>query len=47
MAPQNRGSRIQNNKPNPILEHPKPSFLYCFVVIVVTRLFVKLKVVLL
>jgi hypothetical protein len=25
MAPQNRGSRIQNNKPQLVLEHPKVS----------------------
>jgi hypothetical protein len=26
MAPQSTGSRTQNNKPDPILEHPKTSF---------------------
>jgi hypothetical protein len=46
-APKVRGSRTQNNKPQPILEHPKISFLCCFIVIIVQNLFVEIKMALL
>jgi hypothetical protein len=40
------GSKTQNNKPQPVLEHPKTS-LCCSIVGIVPKLFVELKVVLL
>jgi len=33
MAPQSRGSKTQNNKPDLVLEHPKTSFYVVFLLI--------------
>jgi hypothetical protein len=44
--PKYGGSKIQNNKPQTILEHPKLPFTF-FVVIIAEILFVELKVALL